>query len=83
MEELVPASLELATRLEKLVASQRRLRRKADSLLDVVLDINRPELSREEREWSKEVGDAGEKVPSWGGEVEKVGFERVIWYDFF
>lgn len=73
LDSLLPSATTLASRLESLLQTQRRLRRKADSLLDVVLDINRPELSREEKEWSREVDNVGEKVPGMSGEIEKVG----------
>ena len=75
--QLLESAKTLTNRLASLSSGQRKLRRKADAILDVLLDISRPELTREEREWSREVENGLERVPVLEAEVEKVGLARI------
>lgn len=64
----------LPERFESLAREQRRLRKKADSIVDIALDITRPELTKEERDWAREVDMGLEKGAEFGGKVAQVGF---------
>ncbi|KAI9034018.1 hypothetical protein DFJ74DRAFT_714835 [Hyaloraphidium curvatum] len=68
-EALGPAAALLQERLAALASQQRRLRRRADALLDLVLDAGRGELSREEKEWAREVETETSRAAGFAGDV--------------